>query len=328
MRQRIMSIAAMGALLLASAVLSAGGAWAAPEGSPWGANYFPNVPLVTQDGDTVRFYDDLLKGKTVVVNFIYTNCAEACGLETARLVQVQKLLGDRVGRDIFMYSISVDPQRDTPVALKAYANKFHTGPGWFFLTGKKTDVDLISKKFGLNISVDSGNRNDHSTSLMIGNETTGQWIKNSALDDPQYLATMIGDWMSNWKNRKPVRSYAEVRRLTGQDKGQYLFRTRCSACHTLGQGDALGPDLAGVTGQRERAWLARYLAAPDRMLAEGDPIATALHARYGNIAMPNLHLDAAEVAALLTYLQTQSAARHDDHPHSHEHGSDTALTTR
>src|SRR5712692_238002 len=119
------------------------------KGSPWGANYFPNVMLTTQDGKTVRFYDDLIKDKVVAVNLIYTTCKYNCPLETARLAQVQRMLGDRVGKDIFFYSITIDPKQDTPPALKAYAEKYHAGPGWLFLTGKQEDIDLISKRLGL-----------------------------------------------------------------------------------------------------------------------------------------------------------------------------------
>src|SRR6266850_5108993 len=89
------------------------------DNSRWGANYFPNVTLTTQDGKQVHFYDDLLKGKIVVIDMIYTHCVDACPLETARLAQVQQMLGDRVGKDIFFYSISIDPDRDTPEELKA-----------------------------------------------------------------------------------------------------------------------------------------------------------------------------------------------------------------
>ena len=120
----------------------------ASAGNRWGANYFPNVPLTTQDGKTADLYDDLLKGKAVVVNLIYTHCQDSCPLETARLAQVQKMLGARVGKDIF-YSISIDPEHDTPEALKAYAEKFHAGPGWMFLTGNKEDINLIGRKLGL-----------------------------------------------------------------------------------------------------------------------------------------------------------------------------------
>ena len=115
-RKRWASITAASVLLVgAVAFLDIRPALAA---NPWGANYFPNVPLTTQDGTTVRFYDDLLKGKSVAINLIYTSCQDECPLETARLVQVQRLLGDRVGRDIFFYSISIDPKRDTPEVLK------------------------------------------------------------------------------------------------------------------------------------------------------------------------------------------------------------------
>src|SRR6478672_3045382 len=87
---------------------------AAGQNSRWGANYFPNVTLTTQDGATVHFYDDLIKGKIVAINLIYTSCKFACPLETARLAQVQKLLGDQMGHGVFFYSITIDPEHDTP----------------------------------------------------------------------------------------------------------------------------------------------------------------------------------------------------------------------
>ena len=95
------------------------------------------MPLVTQDGKKVRFFDDLIKGKVVAINFIFTGCSAACSMETARLRDVQDLLGDRMGKDVFFYSISIDPDNDTPEALKHYADKFKVGPGWTFLTGQE-----------------------------------------------------------------------------------------------------------------------------------------------------------------------------------------------
>src|SRR5262245_47587337 len=118
------------AVIAAAAGLLAAGAATA---NPWGADYFPHVPLTTQDGKTVRFYDDLLKGRKVVINVISTSCTDVCPLETANIVQLTKLLGDRVGRDVWFYSITIDPKRDTPAVLKAYAEKFGAGgPGWLF----------------------------------------------------------------------------------------------------------------------------------------------------------------------------------------------------
>jgi protein SCO1 len=281
---------------------------AAPPGSPWGADYFPNVPLITQDGQTVRFYDDLLKGKAVVVNLIYTHCKDVCPLETAKLREVQQLLGDRVGKDIFFYSISIDPKHDTPAVLKAYAERFQVGPGWTFLTGKKADIDRIAEKLGLSSLTDVDNADGHQASLMIGNEATGQWMRNSAVDNPRFLVMTIESYL-NLGTRKPLKSYAQAPRLPDLNAGAYLFQTKCATCHTIGKGDGLGPDLLGVTQARDRAWLARWLATPDRMLKEGDPLATALLAKYKNVVMPNLRLGKSDVTALLQYLEDQSAVR-------------------
>ena len=274
----------------------------------WGADYFPNVPLTTQDGKVVRFYDDLLKGKAVAINLVYTHCSASCPLETAKLRQVQRLLGDRVGRDVFFYSISIDPRRDTPEVLKAYAEKFHVGPGWLFLTGKEEDIKLLSARLGLSSVTDAANRDGHLPSLMLGNEPTGQWMRNSAVDNPRFLATIIGSFLG-WKDEKPNRSYAELQDIPKFDKGEYLFRARCAACHTVGRGDGIGPDLAGVTTRRDHCWVARYVAEPDRVLAEGDPIAAELFARYKNVRMPNLRLGQEEVAVLLSYIEKQGHGR-------------------
>ena len=201
---------------------------------PWGADYFPNVPLLTQDSTTVRFYDDLLKGKAVAINLIYTRCTDECPLETARLVQVQRLLGDHVGKDLFFYSISIDPKRDTPEVLKAYAEKFGVGPGWLFLTGKDEDIQLISKKLGLSRRNDAANRDGHMAFLMLGNEPTGRWMRNSAVDNPRFLTTTISNFMG-WKNQGPSRSYAELTQPPNVDVGAYLFQSHCAACHMSGR---------------------------------------------------------------------------------------------
>src|SRR5215510_13502767 len=162
-------------------------------------SHFPNIELITQDGKKVHFYDDLIKGKIVAIDLIYTTCKYACPLETARLAQVQKKLGARVGSDIFFYSISIDPEHDTPEVLKAYMEKFHVGPGWTFLTGKKEDIDFLSKRLGL-YSDPSVNADGHLPHLLIGNEAIGQWIRGSALDNPSFQARMIGDFLDNFKH--------------------------------------------------------------------------------------------------------------------------------
>ena len=277
----------------------------------WGADYFPNVALVTHTGKTVRFYDDLLKGKSVVVNVIYTRCKDRCPLETAKLAQVQRLLGDRVGRDIFFYSISIDPQFDTPSVLSDYAAKFHVGPGWLFLTGNRQDIALLQKKLGLYSRTDAVSPDGHLPSLMIGNEPTAQWMLNSAVDNPRFLATTIRNFLTGWSAGQVVvpRSYAAARPIVGLEPGAYLFDTKCAACHTFGDGASIGPDLAGVTHARDRAWLERFIKTPDEVLAEGDPIATALFAKYNQVVMPNLRLGDGDVAAVLKHIEAQGARR-------------------
>lgn len=297
-------VAAIAVLFLATTLM------AAPAASPWGANYFPNIALTTQDGKTVHLWDDLLKDKKVIINFIYTECSASCPLETAKLVQVQNILKDRLGKDIFFYSITLDPKRDTPAVLKAYAAKFHTKPGWLFLTGKKEDIELVRKKFGLAAASFQNELTDHSTRLTIGNGATGQWMQDGAMDDPRYIAMMAGDWLSSWKNHPKGESYTKAQPVEGaSDKGLYLFKTRCSACHTVGKGDGIGPDLAGVTAARDHAWLARFLTAPDEVLESKDPIATALYIKYKKIKMPNLKLGEKDVTALIKYLTENGSTK-------------------
>src|SRR3989475_739547 len=171
----------------------------------------------------------------------------------AGLSKVQGPLGDGVGKDVFFSSISIDPTRDPPAVLKAYAEKFHVGPGWLFLTGNEDDIKLVAKKLGLSCRRDALTRDGHSASLMIGDEAAGQWMRNSAVDNPRFLATTISNFMG-WKNRQPGRRYTEVSGLPTLDTGAYVFQSRCSACHTVGKGDTVGPDPAGVTTRRERSW--------------------------------------------------------------------------
>ena len=132
-------VAAIAVLFLATTLM------AAPAASPWGANYFPNIALTTQDGKTVHLWDDLLKDKKVIINFIYTECSASCPLETAKLVQVQNILKDRLGKDIFFYSITLDPKRDTPPVVKQYAAAF--GPNIIGLTGTADEIAKVAKEY-------------------------------------------------------------------------------------------------------------------------------------------------------------------------------------
>lgn len=298
-------------------------------GSIWGKDYFPNVPLITHEGKTVRFFDDLIKDKVVAINFIFTSCPDSCPLETARLRKVQKLLGDRVGKDVFMYSVTIDPETDTPEVLNEYANRFRVEPGWLFLTGKEENITQIRKKLGIYIEdIQSRDSTDHNLTLVIGNQKTGRWMKRSPFENPHVLATHIGSWLHNWKlPSEEKRDYAEAPELRKITTGESLFRTRCASCHTIGEGEVsasnkqlIGPDLLGVTLKRDKKWLVRWLAEPDKMLEEKDPLAMALLAQYNNVPMPNLRLNDFEIQALLEYIEETSLVaepRKKEEPHDH-----------
>ena len=152
-------------------------------------DHLPNIPLTTQEGQRVCFYDDLVKGRIVTINFMYTACTGICPRETANLVQVQRLLGDRVGRDIRMLSISLEPDQDTPAALRAYAARHKVKPGWTFLTGKKEDIERLRRKLGVydpDPVVDQ-DKTQHAGLLVMGNEPTGRWLVQPALLAPADL---------------------------------------------------------------------------------------------------------------------------------------------
>jgi protein SCO1/2 len=156
-------------------------------------NYFTDVVLVNQDGEKMRFYSDVLKGKTVVISAFFTTCTSVCPPMNRNLEKVQEALGERIGKDVFIVSISVDPETDTPERLKAYARKFHAKPGWIFLTGKKENVDWALYKVGQYVE----EKNDHTTGLIIGNEATGLWKKAFGLTKTAELVEFVQSFVND-----------------------------------------------------------------------------------------------------------------------------------
>ena len=154
-------------------------------------NRFPNVPLLTHEGKLVNFYDDLIKNKTVLINFMYVRCGEICPGMTANLKRVQAEFGDRMGKDIFMYSVSLD--QDTPDMLKVYAELFKTKPGWTFLTGKKDDIELIRTKLGVK-SPDpelDKDKTQHTGMVKFGVESLERWGMAPAMANPKSIARLV-----------------------------------------------------------------------------------------------------------------------------------------
>jgi protein SCO1/2 len=174
--------------------------------APTQASRLPNLPLETHDGRQVRFYDDLLKGRTVTINFMYTLCGDICPGMTQNLVEVQRLLGDRVGRDIFMYSLSLQPEYDTPAVLRDYAEGFGVGPGWLFLTGAPGDVETLRRRLGFTDPdpVLDADPEQHIGVLKYGIEPLDRWGGCPALSRPEQIVRLIG-WLENAPGRAAER---------------------------------------------------------------------------------------------------------------------------
>jgi len=158
-----------------------------------GVEWFTDVEVSAHDGRTYRFYDDLLKGRIIMVNFFYTDCDLLCPLMTDNLVRVQALLGPRVGRDVFMYSISLQPEHDTPEILAAYAKHHSVGPGWLLLTGQPADIELLRHRLGFVDSdpVRDANLEEHLGTVRLANVPMHRWTMTPALLNPEQIVRAL-----------------------------------------------------------------------------------------------------------------------------------------
>ena len=158
----------------------------AAEPSP-AEKYFTNVELVNQHGERLRLYADLLKGKVVVINSFFSTCKGSCPVMLSSFSKIQEHFADRVGKDLFLISITVDPQTDTPQVLAALADQWKAKPGWQFLTGDKASVDAALHKLGQRVD----NKESHSNVFIIGKEATGLWKKARGLSKPEEIIPLI-----------------------------------------------------------------------------------------------------------------------------------------
>lgn len=179
------------ALLVLMATLAAAGddpadnGSTAPQAMP--SLSIPDVPLLNQDGEQVRFYSDLVKDKVVAINFIFTTCTTICPPMGANFASLQRLLEGRGGNDIHLISVSVDPAVDTPRRLKTWAAKFGAVPGWTLVTGPKRDVDRLLKA----LRVFTPDKSDHSPTVLVGDEARGEWTRVWGLAPPREMADVI-----------------------------------------------------------------------------------------------------------------------------------------
>lgn len=159
---------------------------------PAGPDGPPDIPLITQDHEKIQFRDRI-RGEVVLINFVYTKCNGSCPLTTRNLLKVQEALGDHLGRDVFIYSISLDPAVDTPEVLAEYAKDLGAKPGWTFLTGKLEDVTRLRRGLGLydlDPSVDA-DKTRHSGLVVYGNEATGTWSAIAGLAEPRRIVEAV-----------------------------------------------------------------------------------------------------------------------------------------
>jgi YVTN family beta-propeller protein len=152
----------------------------------------PDVEVLDQDGNALHFYRDLIKDKTVAINFIFTNCTTICPPLAATFARVQKDMGDKVGKDVHFISISVDPLTDTPERLKAWGAKFKAGAGWTFVTGEKQEMDKLLNALGAAVS----KREDHTPAMIIGNDAKGVWTRTYGLAKTGQIVGLILDVMA------------------------------------------------------------------------------------------------------------------------------------
>jgi protein SCO1 len=161
----------------------------------------PDTVVLDQDNRKLHFYSDLIKGKTVAVNFIFTTCTTICPPLTANFAKLQKIMRDRGAKDFQLISVSVDPETDTPEKLKRYAELFAAKPGWTFVTGTRADLEPVWRAF----KVYTSNKLDHTAMVVIGNDTQHTWMYASGLSSAKELARAI-DSVPN--NKEPVNASA------------------------------------------------------------------------------------------------------------------------
>jgi protein SCO1/2 len=157
--------------------------------------HLPNIPLITHEGKQVGFYDDLIKGKVVSLNFFFANCDEICPLVMANLAKVQNLLGSQVGRDIFMYSFTLKPEEDTLDVIRRHRAIHHARPGWTFLTAKPEDMEKLRKAIGFTYpepAIDK-DKTQHIGNIRYGNEPLMLWSACPGMAHAKWIAETL-EW--------------------------------------------------------------------------------------------------------------------------------------
>src|SRR6476660_5740864 len=155
----------------------------------------PDIKVINQDGRHVRFNSQVVDGRIAIVTGFFTNCSSMCPFTQEKLAQVAKLLGPRLGKDVVIVSVSVDPQNDTPARMKDWGEKFHIGPGWTLLSGNPAEVDTLLKSLGLSVPLPQR----HQSALIVGSTASG-WVRISSWTSAEKLAKLA----ESMSSAKPV----------------------------------------------------------------------------------------------------------------------------
>ncbi|HEX6085994.1 MAG TPA: SCO family protein [Thermoanaerobaculia bacterium] len=298
-----------------------------------GLNYFTDVELLDQDGKKVRFYSDLIAGKVVVINSFFASCSGSCPVMSAAFRRIQSALGDRVGRDVHLVSITVDPETDTPEQLRAFAKNAKAGPGWHLVTGSKENVTAALRKLGLFTET----KETHTSVVLIGNEPHGVWKKAFGLADADEIVRLVREVASvNQRTAgvPPAAPQASRLRLTEAEKrGRHLYRRgeslsgravtalvsgttelpasalACGSCHGV-EGRGV-PEGSVEPADIRAASLANYLVTNARRRPRYDDALLARALRHGRDAgdqplspvMPRYRMDDRDLADLIAYLR-------------------------
>lgn len=147
----------------------------------------PDIVVKNQLNKNMSFYQDLVRGKTVAINFVYTNCKTACPMQAATFSKLQDLLKDRLGKDVYLISVSIDPLEDTPSKLNSWSSKFGRKKGWELVTGKKADITRLLKAVDMFTAV----QDEHSPIILLGNDSSGTWQRVNGLSSPSKLLKIL-----------------------------------------------------------------------------------------------------------------------------------------
>lgn len=322
------NVASVLVVILATLLFSAATADAK---SRFNAAYFSSAEVIDQNGKTYKFYDDLIAGKAVVINFLYLNCNDICPLTSSRVAALVDRLGAAAGRDVFVYSITMDPERDKPADLKAYYEAFGSPPGWTLLTGSVDDIRILRWRLGER----SRSLNEHRNDVVLGNDRTGEWSRSSMYADIEMLAKHVAETARiaplagispTATKSDPAAPENRMRYSFNRPLGEALFIKACSTCHSIGGGRRIGPDLKDVTVRRGRDWLERFIADPGAMRRGGDATALEISKEFSGVIMPNLGLQKVDIEDVLSYIELRSQDDAADHAASKDGSRDGSVT--